>query len=324
MSACRRIDDVALREVFRSVDAATLQKCRRVSFSWNEEILRLNKYTRKFTPSCLIMELDGTQFRLSVAAKSRRETFENPLTSPASIRRALCHVASPQTLNILVQRDSDEETFERMMAGIGEEWCREVKELEIATHSCDLKVSKILSHLEKFPQLVRLSLSHFSEEHISCAEIFRSLPELRYLRIYSFNGSDSSSGLVFDENAFKQLLENQRRSRRIQRIELFKTDVPMSMDRMIEGLRRLANVPMLTEPTEKPLLSEDEEEASAIHLLFDNCNWNLIKETHLLASIIRISSQFNFPTRQQEDDDILKGDFRFRLSDTNFVLKFMT
>uniref|UniRef100_A0A8R1DPE6 F-box domain-containing protein n=1 Tax=Caenorhabditis japonica TaxID=281687 RepID=A0A8R1DPE6_CAEJA len=256
------MDDVALREIFKSVNAATLQRCRRVCRTWNEEIFRLSRYTRKFTPSSVIMELSKSSFTLSMAnSKSQNcQPLVHPQVDPELIQRAIRHVLPPQILNVLLSYDVDELAFDRMMDGINMSWClEEVEELEVSSRSTDLKLSRIINHLSRFPQLDTFSLTHFCEENISCAEIFKHLPKLRNLRIFGLNGNDGSgvsSGLIFDDAAVEQLLENQKECRRIQRIELFNTDINVSMAVMTKVLRELARLPMHQDIINKPLISE--------------------------------------------------------------------
>ncbi|CCD63528.1 F-box domain-containing protein [Caenorhabditis elegans] len=324
-SSCRRIDDVALWKVFKSVDAATLQRCRRVCTKWNSEILRLNEYTSKFTPCSLMMEINAKKFKISLGNLKSRNCLEIDSIKFNEIQKSLRHVAPPATLMIYLSCDSESSAIEEVMGGATERWCSEIRELEFVTHNPNLKISSILKLLERFPNLIRFSLSHCFTEFVSIGEIFKKLSHLQYLRVYDFVGSSESgqsSGLVFDDNAVIQLMKNQTGSRKIQKIELFNIKVTVSRHTMIESLRKLARLPVQSEIFNKPILTEKNKDNQSIHLLFENCIWETIKELNLLSDIIRIASQFCFPI-QQHEDNFLKGDFRFSIFDTNFVLKFV-
>ncbi|KAF1766546.1 hypothetical protein GCK72_006503 [Caenorhabditis remanei] len=302
-TSCRRLDDVALWSILKLVDAATLQNCRRVSTKWNGEIHRLSDYTSKFIPRSLIMELYGTRFKITVGTPNGPKGFEEDPISSKTVKQVFRHVDPPKTLLIFLSEDVDLDSYEMMMSGISDDWISGIRELEIVYHNPNLPFSKVLKHLEKTPNLTYLSLSHYCNETKSIGDIFEMLPELRYLRIFGFNsndGSGCSSGLIFDDNAIEQLIKNQSGFRRIQNIELFNTDVTVSMDMMIHALRYLARLPIHSDCLQK---SKNPEE---VNLLFDNCRWDSTKELNLLASIIRISSNFNFPI-QQPNENILKG-----------------
>lgn len=153
---------------------------------------------------------------------------------------------------------------------------------------------------------------------MSCAEIFRSLPELRFLRIFAFNGndgSDVSSGLVFDESAVEALLKSQHGVRRIQKIELYNTDVCVSMDTMINALQELARLPMHQDNLEEPMLPEVSRWAVWIAII-----WLFIgsRRKHSHSSSIRSLSLGN----HQGTEPTLchhQNLFRIKLSDSSRI-----
>uniref|UniRef100_A0A1I7T0X8 FTH domain-containing protein n=1 Tax=Caenorhabditis tropicalis TaxID=1561998 RepID=A0A1I7T0X8_9PELO len=153
-------------------------------------------------------------------------------------------------------------------------------------------------------------------------DIFEMLPELRKLRVFGFNsndGSECSSGLVFDDNAVEKLLRNQKNFRKIENLELFNTDLTVSLESMTEVLRTLGRLSVDPRILQNSSMSE---ESLSVNLLFENCHWDSLKELNLLSTIISISSYFSFPILQP-NENVLKGDFRFSIYDTNFILKFM-
>lgn len=323
-SSCRRLDDVALWRILKSVDASTLQNCRRACKKWNGEICRLTDYTSKFKPGTLILELYGISFKISVGTPNNSRNFEEDPVSSITVERLLRHVDPPHTLLIFFNQETDLETYEEMMNGIKNDWISSVKELEITSHNCNLKFAKVLSHLKKTPNLTYLSISQHCNETISIGDIFKLLPELKSFRTFDFNsnnGIECSSGLIFDDKAVEQLLNNQKGFRKIQNIELFNTDIEVSMNTMTNALITLARLP-LHPVLQNPKETKHSEDIFSVNLFFNNCRWNSIGELNLLASIIRISSQFNFPI-PQPDEPVLKGDFRFLIFDTSFILNFM-
>ncbi|PIC45270.1 hypothetical protein B9Z55_005346 [Caenorhabditis nigoni] len=324
-TSCRRLDDVALWSILKAVDASTLQNCRRVSTKWNGEILRLNDYTSKFNPDTLILELAGSKFKVSVGTPNAKNGSAENLLSSETVRTMLCHVASPKTLLIYLSQDTDMEGFEVMMSGIKDNWISNVQELEIVSHNPDLSISEVLQYLKKIPNLTYFSLSHHCNEIISIGDIFESLCNLKQLRIFGFNsndGSSCSSGLIFDDEAVKQLLRNQNGCRKFQNLELYNTDITVSSETLTDFWRRMARLPSdVSDPQNEN--RPKNSEAETVNLLFDNCRWNSLDELDLLSDIIRMASRFDFPI-QQPDDNILKGDFQFSIFETHFVLKLMS
>ncbi|CAL2032655.1 unnamed protein product [Caenorhabditis brenneri] len=316
-TSCRRLDDVALWTILKSVDAATLQKCRRVSTQWNEEIYRLNDYTRKFEPNCLMFEIEGTSFELSIGEPNKTQSFEEDNFNSETIQRVLRHVSPPKTLLIFINSKTEVDSYEKMMNGTKKEWIAKIRELEVVCHNPELPLLKLVTPLGNCANLKSLSLSNYCNQTISLGDVFEMFPELENIRIFGFNsndGSGCSSGLIFDDNAVEKLIKNQKEFRRIKNIELFNTDMTVSMEVITEALRSLAHSPSDPESEAK--------DSDSINFLFENCRWDSIEELNLLSSIIRISSQFNFPL-PQPNVNVLKGDFKFSIFETNFVFKFM-
>ncbi|CAB3403865.1 unnamed protein product [Caenorhabditis bovis] len=311
-----KFDIYVIREILKNVDPCTLIRCREVCTSWNREILRMTKLTRKFKYGTITFELTNDEFELKAGRKSYCLQDWNEIT----LLRMLQNIEPSKTLNLFVHYQTSKNVFDKFFDGLVKEWCSSVQELE-ATIAIEQIVDPI-KPLRLFPNLTRLSYSFMNTDTVDCTQIFDRIRNLRYCRLTRFEefNVEDKDRLVFNEKTLQSIAANQEiDTRRLQRLEIYMASVYFKPEDFVEFIARVSKPHPHPSLKDNESIYEQTDDIETVHILFDMCCFKLTKTENIINAVVEKADDIMF---YGPDCSLRFRQVHCRFGDTKFFLMF--